>query len=231
MPRRLGLVGVILVGSVVVAFAMGGEPRVNVSITVAGQEGPLEIIGFKPAGNSDGFALHIHNLSDKATRDFWVQPLVRNSRGQLWHFANGHAALRPGEGAIPAGGEAWDSNSARLRVNLVLVAKDLRSTCLRVTPIVMAVDFVDGTSWKVSPQQETEALARADRVAKASACAETARADDYFGQLDSFGLKTNFFDSYRSEEPSAAQSFKFSCSLHRINDSRVTAVCGSSGNE
>ena len=231
MPRHLGLVGTILVGCGAVAFAAGSEPTVNVSMTVAGQEGPLEIIGFKPAVNSDGFALHIHNLSDKATRDFWVEPLVRNSRGQLWHFTNGHAALRPGEGNIPAGGEAWDSNTAQLRVNLVLVAKDLRSTCLRVTPIVMAVDFIDGTSWKVSPRQETEALAQADRVAKASACTESADADSYLGQLDSYGLKSNFFDSYRSEEPSAAQSFTFSCSLRRINDSRVTAFCGSNGHE
>ena len=86
MPRHLGLVGTILVGCGAVAFAAGSEPTVNVSMTVAGQEGPLEIIGFKPAVNSDGFALHIHNLSDKATRDFWIEPLVRNSRGQLWHF-------------------------------------------------------------------------------------------------------------------------------------------------
>ena len=95
----------------------------------------------------------------------------------------------------------------------------------------MAVDFIDGTSWKVSPRQETEALAQADRVAKASACTESADADSYLGQLDSYGLKSNFFDSYRSEEPSAAQSFTFSCSLRRINDSRVTAVCGSNGHE
>ncbi len=53
----------------------------------------------------------------------------------------------------------------------------LRSTCLGVTPIVMAVDFIDGTSWKVRPQQETEALARADRVAKTSARAQSAGAD------------------------------------------------------
>jgi hypothetical protein len=221
----------ILVACVAAAYATGGEPTVNVSMTVAGQEGPLEIVGFKPAANSDGFALHIRNLSDKATRDFWVEPLVRNSRGQLWNFANGHAALRPGEGTIPAGGEAWDSNTSQLRVNLVLVAKDLRSTCLRVTPIFLAVDFIDGTSWKLSSQQETEALARADRVAKTSACVESAGADSYFGQLDSYGLKSNFFDSYRSEEPSAAQSFTFSCSLHRVNDLRVTAVCGSGRHE
>lgn len=222
MPRLPGLVGIMLLGCAAVAYGTGKEPTVNVSMTAAGQEGPLEIVGFRPE-YTESFALHIRNVSNKTTRDFWVEPLVRNSQGQIWHFTNGHAAVRAGEGIIPAGGEAWESNTNGLHVGLVLVAKDLHSTCLRVTPMVMAADFEDGTSWKASAQQRTDALARADRVAEAPACTESPGAESYLEHLDSYGGKVSVFDS---EDTSNAQSFTFSCSLHRVNDSRVTAMCG-----
>ncbi|MGB8540857.1 MAG: hypothetical protein WCD49_04385 [Candidatus Acidiferrales bacterium] len=106
MPRLPGLVGMMLLCSAAAAYGTGKEPIVNASIAAAGQDGPLEIVGFRPE-YSDRFALHIRNVSDKATRDFWVEPLIRDSKGRFWHFANGHAALRPGEGTMPAGGEAW----------------------------------------------------------------------------------------------------------------------------
>jgi uncharacterized protein GlcG (DUF336 family) len=73
----------IFVGCVAAALATGSEPTVNVSMTVAGQEGPLEIVGFEPAAKMDGSKLHIRNVSDKATRGFWVEPLVRNSMGRF----------------------------------------------------------------------------------------------------------------------------------------------------
>ena len=214
---------------VVATSAITNEPTLNISIVAAGQDGPLEIVGFRPTEGSDSvLTLHIRNVSSKLTRDFWVEPLVRNPSGEVWHSSNGHAATRPGFGNLRPAAETWDSNTGALRLAaLRLAAKDLHSTCLRITPVVMAVDFADGTSWKANSSQEADAMARADRKNSTPACTDSLGAKNYLEQLDVVGFKGEVFDSYRSEEPSGSQSFSFTCSLHRVNDTSVRAICDS----
>lgn len=226
MMRLLGLVSFAVACCAITARTAGNEPTISISMVSAGQEGPLQIVGFKPMQEDYPTpALHIRNTSNKATSDYWVEPLIRSARGELWHFSNGHAAVRPGEGVIPAGGEAWDQNTGGLRLTWAMVAKDLNSTCLRITPVVMEVSFADGTSWRVTSDQEQEALARADRASNAPACAESPDARKYLEQLETVELSSRVFDSYRSEEPNGTQSFSFTCALHRVNDSSVRARC------
>ena len=227
MHRQAWIIGFLLCWAVA-ATAIAFEPTLNVSMVSAGQDGPLQIIGFKPAEGPDNLTLHIRNVASKATHDYWIEPLVRNPSGQVWHSTNGHAAMTPGFGNVPPGAETWDSNTGALRLTtLKMAAKDLHSTCLRITPMVMAVDFADGTSWKANSSQETDAMARADRKSSGPACTDSPDANNYLEQLDVIGIKANVFDSYRSEEPSGSQSFSFACSLHRVNDVSVRAVCGS----
>lgn len=211
----------------VATSAITNEPTMNISMVAAGQDGPLEIVGFRPTEGSDNvLTLHVRNVSSKSTQDFWVEPLVRNPSGQVWHSTNGHAATRPGFGSLAPGAETWDSNSGALSLTTWrMAAKDLHSTCLRITPMVMAVDFADGTSWKASSGQEADAMARADRKSSTPACTDSPDANNYLEQLDAIGFKANVFDSYKSEEPSGSQSFSFACSLHRINDTSVRAIC------
>jgi hypothetical protein len=226
MRRHAWIIGFLLCWAVA-ASAITNEPTLNVSMVAAGQDGPLEIVGFRPTeGDDDVLTLHVRNVSSKATQDFWVEPLVRNPSGQVWHSTNGHAATTPGFGNVPPGAETWDSNTGALRLTtLRMAAKDLHSTCLRITPMVMAVDFADGTSWKANPSQEADAMARADRKSSTPACTDSLGAKNYLEQLDAVGFKANVFDSYRSEEPSGSQSFSFVCSLHRVNDASMRAIC------
>jgi hypothetical protein len=227
MHRQAWIIGFLLCWAVATS-AIAFEPTLNVSMVSAGQDGPLQIIGFKPTEGLDKLALHIRSVASKATQDFWVEPLVRNLSGQVWHSTNGHAATTPGFGNVPPGAETWDSNTGALRLTtLKMAAKDLHSTCLRITPMVMAVDFADGTSWKANSSQEADAMARADRTSSAPACTDSPDANNYLEQLDAIGIKANVFDSYRSEEPRGSLSFSFACSLHRVNDMSVRAVCGS----
>jgi hypothetical protein len=226
MHRHARMAGFLLFCWAVAASATPNEPILNISMVAAGQQGPLEIVGFRPTeGDDNVLTLHIRNVSSKATQDFWVEPLVRNPSGQIWHSTNGHAATRPGFGSLAPGTETWDSNSGALRLTLAMVAKDLHSTCLRITPMVMAVDFAGGTSWKANSSDETDAMARADRKSSTPACTDSLDAKNYLEHLDAVGFKGNVFDSYWSEEPSGSQSFSFACSLHRVNDTRVRAVC------
>jgi hypothetical protein len=231
MHRQTWIIGFLLCGAVATS-AIAIEPTMSVSMVSAGQGGPLQIIGFKPTEGPDNLlTLHIRNVTSKATQDFWVEPLVRNPSGQVWHSTNGHAATTPGFGNVPPGAETWDSNTGALNLTtLRMAAKDLHSTCLRITPMVMAVDFADGTSWKANSSQEADAMARADRKSSTTACTDSPDANNYLEQLDAIGFKANVFDSYRSEEPSGSQSFSFACSLHRVNGTSVRAICGSHTN-
>ena len=228
MHRRAWIIGFLLCWAVATS-AIAFEPTLNVSMVSAGQGGPLQIIGFKPTEGTDNVVtLHIRNVTSKATQDFWVEPLVRNPSGQVWHSTNGHAATTPGFGNMPPGAEMWDSNTGALRLTtLRMAAKDLHSTCLRISPVVTAVDFADGTSWKANSSQEADAMARADRMSSTPACTDSLGAKNYLEQLDAIEIKANVFDSYRSKEPSGSQSFSFACSLHRVNDTSMRAVCGS----
>jgi len=226
MHRLTWIIGFLLCGAVATGV-IAIEPTLNVSMASAGQDGPLQIVGFKPTeGSDDVLTLHVRNVSSKATKDFWAEPLVRNPSGQVWHATNGHAATTPGFGSLPPGAETWDSNTGSLRLTTVrMAAKDLHSTCLRITPMVMAVDFADGTSWRANSSQEADAIARADRKSSTPACTDSPDANNYLEQLDAIGFKANVFDSYRSEESSGSQSFSFSCALHRVSDTSVIAHC------
>lgn len=70
-------------------------------------------------------------------------------------------------------------------------------------------------------------MARADRRSSTPACTDSPDANNYLEQLEAIGFKANVFDSYKSEEPSGSQSFSFACSLHRVNDTSVRAICDS----
>ena len=225
MHRQARIIGFLLCWAVATS-AITNEPTLSISMVAAGQDGPLEIVGFKPTvGNDDVLTLHVRNISAKTTMDFRVEPLIRNPAGQVWHFTNGHAAVRPGLGTLQPGAETWETGTSALRLTLATVAKDLHSTCLKITPMVMAVDFADGTSWKANSSQEADAMARADRKTSTPACTDSPGYKSYLEQLDQVGFKGNVFDSYRSEEPSGSQSFSFVCSLRRINEANVRATC------
>ena len=230
MERDIVLVGLAIVCCAVTGRTTANEPTVSISIVAAGQEGPVAIVGLRPPPeHSVNLALHVRNTSNKATVDYWVEPLIRNAQGKLWNYSNGHAAAEPGGGQIPPGGDAWEINSAAPGVLWARVAKDLHSTCLRMTGVVIEVKFADGTSWTINPNQKQDALARADHEGKMPSCVDSPDSEKYLEQLDSVAIRRPLYDSYQSEEPSGVQSLSFSCLLHRVNDSSVQAICGGPG--
>jgi len=206
-----------------------------VTVRAAGQAGPLQIIGLRPpqSGRSPNIAIHLRNTSNKATDDYWVEPLVRvhGSTGEVWDHANAHAAERLGHGVIPPGGEVWNEEMAILSpMTVVAAARGLHSTCLRITPVVMQVYFADGSKWRFDDSEIGDALDRGNRVDNGPACSEPASVNNDLAQLTDFiefdGRHSDPEHSlFRSVDPSGVQSFSFSCYLHRRNDSQVALLC------
>lgn len=215
--------------------AIAIEPALHVSIVLAGQDGPLEITGMKATGGPGFVSMHIRNVSPKATRDYWVLPLVRSPNGQIFRSVNVHAAITPELGKLAPASEAWDTHTGDVVfAALTISAKELRSTCLRVTPMIMAVEFADGTSWDASPDEMADAMARADRLAQAPACKNSAEASASLIQIDAYGVpkiggigrKARESDPHEPEESNGSQAFTFACPLIRVSDSSVHAMCG-----
>jgi hypothetical protein len=209
--------------------AIANEPTLNVSLVAAGQDGPLEIIGFRPSATGQtALELRVRNVSSKAARDYSVEPEVRNPAGQIWNSTNGRAALTPASGKVQPGTDKWDSTTNALNVKLVMFAKGLHSTCLRITPVIISVDFEDGTSWQVTALQKADAIRRADLKSNPP-CTESPGGKDCMDRTDptkGFVPKSNLFDSYESENSGEWQSFSFSCVLHRIDGTAVRPSCG-----
>jgi hypothetical protein len=181
MMNRLGWFSGFLLSWTVATSAIAIEPTLDVSIVSAGQEGPVQVIGFKPTEGPGTMMLHVRNVSSKATHDFWVVPLVRNSSGQVYRSSNIHAAVTPELGSLAPGSDTWDTYTGGILLPIVeMAAKDLHSTCLRVTPMITDVEFEDGTSWKANAKEVASAMTRADlRGAHQPASSSWARAIIY----------------------------------------------------
>jgi hypothetical protein len=64
MGRYLALLGLAIVCCAVTGRTAGNEPTLGISIVAAGQEGPVEIVDFKPLPEDPvNIALHVHNVS------------------------------------------------------------------------------------------------------------------------------------------------------------------------
>jgi hypothetical protein len=223
--------------SVSISQPANPETAVNVSVSAAGQHGPLQIVGLRPPERGHGNAIDmlLRNTSNIATVDYWVQPLVvaRDRLGPVWDKTNAHAAIRPGYGVIGPGGETWSQEMSVLSLTTVMIAaKDLHSTCLRITPVILEVHFADGTKWNLD--KIDDALNRADKVNSEPACAGSRAAESDFAQLSMIieGVGASHSNPaasdrsfFRSVDRNGVQSFSFSCGLHRVDDSRVALQC------
>jgi hypothetical protein len=196
----------------------------------------LQIIGLRPPqfGRNPDIAIHVRNTSNKATEDYWVKPLVQaqGSTGEIWDRTNAHAAIRPGHGVIPPGGEVWNEEINVLSpLTVVHAARDLHSTCLRITPVVMQANFGDGSKWRFDGSAAEDALDRGNRVDNGPACSESASSNNDLAQLaDIIEIDGRHLDPahslFRSVDASGVQSFSFSCYLHRRDDSQIELMCG-----
>jgi hypothetical protein len=225
------------ISSVSVSQPANPETEVDVSVSAAGQDGPLQIVGLRPPewGHGNAIDMLLRNTSNLATVDYWIEPLVtaRDHFGPVWDHANAHAAIRPGYGIIGPGGETWTQEASVLNLTTVMMAvKDLHSTCLRITPVVLEVHFADGTKWNLD--KVDDALSRAGKVDSEPACAGSHNEQSDFAQLSEIIVGTRASHSnpaslerslFRSVDHNGVQSFSFSCRLHRVDDSGVALEC------
>jgi hypothetical protein len=148
------------------------DPQLHMRISITTQDSPLTISGAtlnSPQGHL--IAFHVHNSSSKAVKDYWIQPLVRGGNS-LWHFTNSHANMTPGAGHIMPGQDGWFPYDG-LPVLINKFAVDLNSTCLRMTPAIMRVEFEDGSAWHMTEDQRTELLRKANLIDGSYSCEQS----------------------------------------------------------
>jgi hypothetical protein len=208
-----------------------GSP-VQVTVTVAGQDGPLQIVGLRTPDwhRSVSISMHVVNTSNKDTEDYSIeaQVVARDRQAQVWR-TNDHAAVewtgnpadRPRGGAILAHGETWTQIMGPLSASVfMLAARDLRSTCLEVTPVVLEVHFADGSQWRLD---ESHQWGRSP--GNPPACPGSSVAEKDWERMNA----TEFFDRqmdpehslFRSVDLNGVQSFSFSCYVRRKDDGHV----------
>jgi hypothetical protein len=238
LTKRTAIAGCFVISVVIVGSVSGFKPAgpgamMNVTVTAAGQDGPLQILALRPPdfAFSDSISMHVINTSNKDTQDYWIKPLIRarDRSAPMWDYTNAHAAMTPEAGIIPAHGETWTRNMTTLTPGIIrMAAKDLRSTCLEITPVVLEAHFADGTNWRL--RDDGHALERVQGLDGGPACPGSVVAEKDWEQLnatDGDSIRRDPEHSlFRSVDANGVQSFSFSCSIHRRDDSHVALFCG-----
>lgn len=210
---------------------------VNVSVSAAGQDGPLQIVALRPPerGHGDSIDMLLRNTSRVATVDYWIAPLAiaRDHFAPVWDHRNDHAAIRAAYGAIRPGSEAWTQGMPVLGVSTVMLAtKDLRSTCLRITPVILEVHFADETEWKLD--KIDDAMNRANQVGTDTSCPASQVSETDFDHLKVIEMGTTHHSDpadpnnrslYRPVAPGGVQFFSFTCELRRFDGTRTALHC------
>ncbi len=150
--------------SVVLLMALTGASAsrlsVNLLYTIAKQDSPLQIAGFKLPGKPGGYPkILLHNTTDKEITFFYLIGLSGNPRGvggqdpkTVTGVGQTSKWVQPEPVIAPKGAAELDATFLR-PLTTAFNAISLRSNCLHVAVIVTEVQFSDGTAWHSDSRQ------------------------------------------------------------------------------
>jgi hypothetical protein len=202
-------------------------PRRPLSITIeiaADKEAPLLIVGIKrPQRSGAPPYLHVTNTSSLKTRRFWVEAFVISANGGVYRTNhNAPNELWPAERIIPSAADRWVRETVLQTSSLAIAAKELHSTCLRVIPLIIRVDFVDGTSWRSNLEDGSLTL-RSRLTARENACPGQERASNPPEPIPDVAIENNFRGD--SLEPSEGEkSYAYLCPVV-VKGKKSVALC------
>jgi hypothetical protein len=222
---RFAVLALIIAVPLGVSSTAGTEPTIGLSIRVAGQDNPVQVVGLRRPGRSSHDPLvHLRNTSSKQTARIWIEAIIAGRDGKVARIqSNSPNQLWPEERAIPPGGDGWAHETVLQSARLVIAGKDLHSNCFRVTVLVLSVEFGDGSSWRRDLNQKGVSWTYPAESGTEDPCRDSTASESEVAQITGGGFRASSdLDASSGEED--VQSYGFTCRLIRKGE-RLIAMC------
>jgi len=212
------------------AFTSSSASRLGVSLlfTIANQDCPLQIVGFKLPDKPGGYSkVLLHNTTAKEITSFYLIGLVGNPRGAngaspktesgMGQLAN---SVRTEPVIAPDGNSELDVTFLR-PLSAAYHAVNLRSNCLHIAVIVAETDFSDGSVWHSNSNQNQALWEDSIRPESTVSCDNSPDVDETLKQIktESYSAKTS-----THLNPDTVQSYSVACPV-RPSGRDLVAVC------
>jgi len=228
----------LIIGAIVgpLGARAGPDIWVTVFVTVARQDCPLQIKGFKlPEKVGDPARVLVHNASQKQIREFALETLIgsrepssgKEARKIGWISSTSEPASSLKwalERNLPPDGYGETHDSILASHNLVSRGRQLRSNCLHVAVIVRHIEYQDGTTWHFESGREQETWENSLGTGNSASCDKPSGAQEAMDRLEpgagynkSFGALT-----HANQEP--LQSYTVSCPVQNI-EQKLRPMC------
>jgi hypothetical protein len=225
MAKSVILALVIAIPLAVCLSAPTQEPNIALSIRVAEQDSPVQVVGLKmPERPSHDPLVHFRNASRKQTVRIWIEAIIAGRDGKVARIqSNSPNELWPEERAIPGGGDGWAHETVLQSARLVTSGKDLHSNCFRVTVLVLRVEFADGSFWSRDQGQKGVSWAYPSQPNTEDPCKNSNANESDVTQITGAAFRAST-ESDAGSSKEEIQSYQFSCHLVRRGE-RLVAMC------
>ncbi len=202
----------------------GQAPTVAAAVRVAGQDGPVQVVGLRRPEETAHYPLvHLRNASSRATKSIVIEAIIRNRDGRVHRVSsNDPNLLWPDERKIPAGAEGWVHEVVLQSSRLIFAAKSLRSNCVNVTVLVARVEFSDGSSWNRDEGQKGISWTYPAESPQEDPCKSSTAGGAELAQITGAELESP--NPAKPNEDDELQNYSFSCSLLARNG-KLVARC------
>lgn len=201
------------------------ESTISVRIRVAGQDSPIQVVGLKkPEKRSHSPLVHLRNTSSKQTARIWIEAIIAGRDGRVARTnSNSPNLFWPEERAIMPGGDRWAHETVLQSAHLLIAGKDLHSNCLRVTVLVLSVEFADGSSWHRGQNQEGVSWTYPSQSDAEDPCKDSTANESDVARIEGVGFSAaSNLDA--DPEQNELQSYGFSCRLIGKGE-KLVAMC------
>ena len=202
------------------------ESAIGVLLRVAGQDSPLQIVGLrKPEKFSHDPLVHLRNTSSKQTTRIWIEAIIAGRDGKVARINSNYPnVLWPEERVISPGGDGWAHETVLQSTHLLTAGKDFHSNCLRVTVLVLSVDFADGTSWHRDQSQKGVSWTYPSQPDPEDPCKISNANESDVAQIAGAEFRAPSDSDAGGSSQEEVQFYGFSCHLARKGE-RVVAMC------
>lgn len=186
-----------------------------IKFRISPDDAPIRILGFRlPSGPGHEPLIHLRNASSVSAasvsveRIIHIRPsgIVRPEQDVFWHV----------ERAIAPGADVWAAQSNLASDQLLMDARELRSSCLFIDVSIARVNFKDGSTWKNNGHSHLH-----PQDARGSDCINATASGDEMEQITGFTV----IASPASYSSTDVQSYSVTCSLESKGEGRVFGTC------
>lgn len=200
------------------------EPAITVWVMGEGKNGPVQVTGLKQPQKPTRYPLvHLRNGSSVPTKHISIEAIIDGGADKIAHIESGSSKVRSrsGRGIAPYS-DGWVQEPILQSSALVLFAKELHSTCLKVAVLVTRVEFTNGSSWNRDQSQKPDWLMLSHEAGIGDPCKRSAVSDSDLELLTS----AEYAETPDAEvpDPTEVRTYLFCCPLVR-RSSGLVAMC------